>query len=140
MMKVISGGSMGSRDASPSQSIFFCLMQLSAKVMPNNWLAPTPSWYPPDGDHLHSFQFRLLTLNCVLSVCNAGYYTKGTSCLTCTGLTVKKIRGNAVNCDAACDGRTTVPNENHTICGESSIFLLHLLSFEYVGKFAKHRW
>ena len=129
----------------PPLSLFFSFLcsfrQKLCQIIGYRPLLPT-ELVPPDGDHLHSFQFRLLTVNCVLSVCNAGFYTNGTSCLMCTGLTIKKTRGNAVHCDedAACDGWTTGPNENHTICGESSIFLLHLLSFEYVGKFAKHRW
>ena len=38
----------------------------------------------------------------------------------CAGNTIKTTIGNTENCDAdaPCDGVKTVPNENHTDCGE----------------------
>ena len=46
----------------------------------------------------------------------------------CTGNTIKKTTGNAQNCDAdePCNGETTVPNQNHTDCGQLSIIILDL--------------
>ena len=43
--------------------------------------------------------------------------------MMCAGNTIKTTAGNVANCDAddACDGMTTVPNENHTACGTSLI-------------------
>ena len=52
-------------------------------------------------------------------------------CIKCTGNTIKSTAGNAENCeaDSACDGMTTVPNENHTACGKSSFFLQSISMF-----------
>ena len=61
----------------------------------------------------------------MVSVCNAGYYKSGGSCVLCTNNTIKSSAGNATNCDAdtACDGTTTVPNSDHTACGPGRCFI-----------------
>ena len=51
----------------------------------------------------------------------------------CTGYAIKKIKSNATNCDEdiACDGETTVPNENHTVCGKYYIKKHFLCEIKY---------
>ena len=54
--------------------------------------------------------------------CEAGYYKTNTTpprCEMCTGNTIKTTVGDAGNCDAdqPCDGIKTIPNNNHTACG-----------------------
>ena len=52
-------------------------------------------------------------------MCGAGYFKDGDSCVLCTGNTIKVNVGDATNCDAdlPCDGTQTVPNMEHTLCG-----------------------
>ena len=44
-----------------------------------------------------------------------------TTCVLCSNNTIKSTPGDAMNCsaDPPCDGTLTVPNDNHTQCGES---------------------
>ena len=52
-----------------------------------------------------------------LSVCNAGHYRTGESCVLCPGDAIKPTVGDAVNCSNTCDEMMTVANDNHTDCG-----------------------
>ena len=56
----------------------------------------------------------------IVSVCNAGHFGSGFLCTICPGNTIRSASGNAANCDAdpECDGTTTIPNPEHTACGE----------------------
>ena len=52
------------------------------------------------------------------AVCGPGYYVNDSDCIMCTGNAIKTTKNNATKCEAACDGQTIVPNENHTHCGK----------------------
>ena len=57
------------------------------------------------------------------SVCNVGLYWTGSACELCAGNEIKSTPGDATNCsaDAPCDGVTSVPNDDHSACGEFRI-------------------
>ena len=62
-------------------------------------------------------------INCLIfdiSVCAAGHYGSGYSCIRCGGNTIKILKGDAANCstDRPCDGASNVPNSGGTACGE----------------------
>ena len=63
-----------------------------------------------------------------LQVCNAGYFYNGVGCIKCTGNTGKTSAGK-YGCDTTCDGVRTIPNEDHTACGESSEGKVKLCSY-----------
>ena len=55
----------------------------------------------------------------IFSVCNAGYFHNGSDCVLCNGNEIKRVAGNATNCevDTPCDGHTYAPKDEHTHCG-----------------------
>ena len=54
-----------------------------------------------------------------LAECAAGYYGSGTNCTACTGTRIKRLQGDAVDCDTECDPAKSKPNAEHTECGMS---------------------
>ena len=77
----------------------------------------------------------------LVSVCKAGYYLDVNIgiCLMCTDNKIKKLAGNEPHCDAdpACDGTTTVPNQNHTTCGEIIVIYSRIIPVNIMNDFHK---
>ena len=70
-----------------------------------------------------------MLLLCVV-VCNAGFHLNGNDCVGCPGNTIKSLPGNERDCntDTACDGESTIANDNHRACGGCKIFWLYELN------------
>ena len=68
---------------------------------------------------------QVFWINYLFSVCNAGHYKDGGSCLLCPGGSIKSMTGDATNCyaDTACDMMTNLPNTGHTACGKFRLFI-----------------
>ena len=66
-------------------------------------------------------------------VCNAGFYKNGRVCVLCPDNRIKALPGNATRCDddTACDGKSYVPNSEHTACGNLSHVIIKLIPFIY---------
>ena len=77
------------------------------------------------------FHIKVLLMFDYISVCNVGHYRNGSRCELCTGNKIKSTPGDATNCstDAPCDGTTSVPNGEHSACGQSM-----KLCFDFLNK------
>ena len=62
--------------------------------------------------------FKISTNVSAFLVCQAGYFKNGDLCSSCPENTIKMLPGNATTCNMTCDATTTIPNDEHTACGE----------------------
>ena len=63
-----------------------------------------------------------VSLACSITVCNAGFHKKGSTCVLCPDNKIKSSPGNASECEITCDGESNVPNDAHTKCGKTVLY------------------
>ena len=75
-----------------------------------------------EANSIYIYLNPLIYLLCTnITVCNAGFYKKGGSCVLCPENKIKSSPGNATECDSVCDEEFSIANDEHTECGKTFI-------------------